>query len=98
MFCSRSINNKIHERCLRLIYNETSSLLTKRLTSLSIHINEIKRSLYIADILHCGHLYLTDTFLGIKPENYGQAVIKNFYVADTCTYRALFLERKVSAI
>ena len=40
-------------------------------------------------MLHSGHLYLTDTFLGTKPENYGQTLIKkplcsgHLHIADT---------------
>ena len=38
---------------------------------------------------HSGDLYLTDTFLGTKSENYGQTLIKkplcswHLYIADT---------------
>ena len=38
--------------------------------------------------VYSGHLYLTDTFLGTKPENYSQTLIKkdlcrHLYIADT---------------
>ena len=38
--------------------------------------NIIQSSLYKADMLHSENLYLTDTFLGTKPETYGQILIK----------------------